>query len=65
MQVLGVKELGAEYNSAWGALQFIWRTEGVRGLYRGIVANLLKVAPAIGSSFVVYEATKTALSERL
>lgn len=33
----------------------IIETEGLRGLYRGITPNFLKVAPAVSISYVVYE----------
>ena len=33
--------------------------EGVRGLFRGVTPNLLKVAPAVSISYVVYENSKT------
>jgi hypothetical protein len=42
----------------------IVRTEGVRGLYKGIWPNLLKCAPAMGTSFAVYEAVKDFLDHR-
>ena len=39
----------------------ITKTEGYRGLYRGLTPNFLKVAPAVGISYVVYEHTRSAL----
>lgn len=38
-----------------GVASHIWRTEGVRGLYRGITPNFIKVIPAVSISYVVYE----------
>jgi hypothetical protein len=35
--------------------------EGVRGLYRGIIPNYLKVIPAVSISYTVYEAMKKTL----
>ena len=32
--------------------------EGFRGLYKGIVPNLLKVAPSMASSWLSYELTR-------
>ncbi|KAF8210202.1 mitochondrial carrier domain-containing protein [Mycena galopus ATCC 62051] len=57
MQVTGMKSsgLGIKYTGALDALQGIVRTEGVRGLYRGLWPNLLKVAPSIATSFFTYE----------
>lgn len=39
----------------------IFRQSGVRGLYRGIIPNFLKVAPAVSISYVVYEKTRRLL----
>lgn len=39
------------YTSGSGALKQIFMREGLRGLYRGIWPNLLKVAPQMGVSF--------------
>jgi len=35
--------------------------EGVRGLFKGLTPNLLKVIPAVSITYVVYEKTKQAL----
>ncbi|KAK2759171.1 hypothetical protein FQN54_003271 [Arachnomyces sp. PD_36] len=34
------------------------KSEGIRGLFRGITPNLLKVAPSVSISYVVYENSK-------
>uniref|UniRef100_UPI00358E99CC mitochondrial adenyl nucleotide antiporter SLC25A24-B-like n=1 Tax=Myxine glutinosa TaxID=7769 RepID=UPI00358E99CC len=39
----------------------IWRNEGFSGLYRGLVPNFMKVIPAVGISYVVYENIKRTL----
>ncbi|KAG8903714.1 hypothetical protein FRB99_002850 [Tulasnella sp. 403] len=67
MQVVGMKatsaggSLGYQYNGAWDAVFTIIKTEGVRGMYRGLWPNLLKVAPSIATSFFTYELVKEAL----
>ncbi|KAM5533312.1 hypothetical protein V8D89_012986 [Ganoderma adspersum] len=61
MQVRGLDALGYKYNGALDALQSIARTEGIRGLYRGLWPNLLKVAPSIATSFFTYELVKEML----
>jgi len=61
MQVTGMNALGYKYNGALDALQSIVRTEGVKGLYRGLWPNLLKVAPSIATSFFTYELVKESL----
>lgn len=35
--------------------------EGVRGLFKGVTPNLLKVAPAVSISYIVYENSKAVL----
>ena len=42
-------------------LQRIVREDGVRGLYRGITPNFMKVVPAVSISYVVYERMRTTL----
>ncbi|KAI0087951.1 mitochondrial carrier domain-containing protein [Irpex rosettiformis] len=61
MQVTGMNELGVKYNGAVDAMFSIVRTEGVKGLYRGLWPNLLKVAPSIATSFFTYELVKELL----
>ncbi|KAG1771825.1 mitochondrial carrier domain-containing protein [Suillus occidentalis] len=63
MQVTGMAHggLGYHYNGAFDALRSIIRTEGFRGLYRGLWPNLLKVAPSIATSFFTYELVKDLL----
>ncbi|CAG8499797.1 13738_t:CDS:2, partial [Cetraspora pellucida] len=58
MQVTGMKELEYKYHNTWDALTQLLKREGIRGLYKGMVPNYLKVAPAISVSFVTYEACK-------
>lgn len=41
--------------SALEVIRSVVRQEGVRGMYRGVWPNLIKVAPSIGTSFLVYE----------
>ena len=39
----------------------ILRHEGVKGFYKGLFANFLKLAPAAGITWLVFEETKLAL----
>ena len=41
--------------SAMDIFKGILKDEGTRGLYRGIVPELLKVVPFVGTMFGVYE----------
>lgn len=45
----------------WVMLRSIVRHEGVRGLYRGLAPNFLKVIPAVSISYAVYEEARYAL----
>jgi len=50
--------LPKEQTHAVGLFRYILREEGVRGLYRGILPNFCKVAPAVSISYYVYERTR-------
>ncbi|XP_063232729.1 solute carrier family 25 member 32-like [Bacillus rossius redtenbacheri] len=43
------------YNGSWGCVQQTYRYEGVRGFYKGLSANVLRVTPATMITFLVYE----------
>jgi len=59
---LGEKlSLPKEQTHTLGLFKYILRTEGVRGLYRGLIPNFCKVAPAVGISYYVYEEVRTRL----
>lgn len=58
MQVVGVKSLGYNYKNGVDCIRTIIRKEGFFALYRGMLPNLIKVAPSIGVSFMVYEFVK-------
>lgn len=53
--------LPAEQTHTLGLFRYIIRTEGLKGLYRGIVPNFCKVAPAVSISYYVYERTRSKL----
>ncbi|KAF2493757.1 mitochondrial carrier protein-like protein [Lophium mytilinum] len=57
-QINTMSGMGYQYNSIGGAIRQIIKTEGVRGLYKGIVPNLLKVAPSMASSWLSFEFTR-------
>ena len=50
--------LPPEQTHALGLFKYTLRTEGVKGLYRGMVPNFCKVAPAVSISYFVYERTR-------
>lgn len=57
-QVNTMSGLGYQYKGFFDAIRVIVTIEGVRGFYKGLLPNLLKVAPSIGSSFASYELTR-------
>ncbi|KAI7692484.1 hypothetical protein SSS_10383 [Sarcoptes scabiei] len=54
-------ESGHHNSSMTEMFKNIVKREGPRGLYRGITANIMKVAPAVSISYVVYEYTRRPL----
>ena len=60
-QVNTMSGLGYQYKGFFDAIRIIVTTEGIRGLYKGLLPNLLKVAPSIGSSFLSYEIARDLL----
>ncbi|KAK7180913.1 hypothetical protein DPSP01_000616 [Paraphaeosphaeria sporulosa] len=57
-QVNTMSGMGYQYAGIGDAIRNIVKTEGVRGLYKGIVPNLLKVAPSMASSWLSFEMTR-------
>jgi solute carrier family 25 folate transporter 32 len=49
------KEGFFKYRNTWHAFEDAVRYEGLRGLYKGIVPNLLRVVPSSSLTFLVYE----------
>ena len=50
--------MGYQYKSISHAIGTIISQEGFRGLYKGLVPNLLKVAPSMASSWLAFEMTR-------
>jgi solute carrier family 25 (mitochondrial phosphate transporter), member 23/24/25/41 len=50
--------MGNQYKSIPHAIRTIISQEGFFGLYKGIVPNLLKVAPSMASSWLSFELTR-------
>ena len=57
-QINTMSGMGYQYKSIWHAISTIFAQEGVRGLYKGITPNLLKVAPSMASSWLSFEMTR-------
>ncbi|BCS30081.1 thiamine transporter TPC1 [Aspergillus puulaauensis] len=52
-----------EYRGVFNTMGFILRTQGVRGLYRGLTVSLFKAAPASAVTMWTYERTLKLLQE--
>jgi len=50
--------MGYQYKSIPHAIQTIVTQEGIKGLYKGLVPNLLKVAPSMASSWLSFEVAR-------
>lgn len=57
-QINTMTGMGYQYASIWDAVKVIVAREGIQGLYKGIVPNLLKVAPSMASSWLSFELTR-------
>jgi Mitochondrial carrier protein len=58
-QLYGSKVLA--YSSLPRALVSVVKTSGVRGLYQGFTANVLRVCPQAGIQFIIYEQARRML----
>lgn len=54
-QINTMSGMGYKYTSIWDAVRVIVAEEGLRGLFKGIGPNLLKVAPSMASSWLSFE----------
>ena len=61
MQMRGAMGDKFPYRNTPDAIVTMYRTEGVAGFYKGMLPNLLKVAPSIAIAFVTYEFVKARL----
>lgn len=57
-QINTMSGMGYQYKSITDAVRVIVAQEGLRGLYKGIVPNLLKVAPSMASSWLSFEVSR-------
>lgn len=60
-QVNTMSGMGYKYKSIFDAVKVILASEGIQGLYKGLVPNLMKVAPSMASSWLSFELTRDAL----
>eukprot|EP00761_Pharyngomonas_kirbyi_P012825 gb/GECH01012852.1/.p1 GENE.gb/GECH01012852.1/~~gb/GECH01012852.1/.p1 ORF type:complete len:320 (+),score=68.20 gb/GECH01012852.1/:1-960(+) len=58
MQMDGFSGREPQYRNTADAFRKVYAQYGVKGFYRGLIPNYLKVIPVVSVSFVVYEKTK-------
>ncbi|PHH68878.1 hypothetical protein CDD80_7168 [Ophiocordyceps camponoti-rufipedis] len=64
LQTQGTAGHRETYTGIWDVARKTYRREGLRGFYKGLTPNLLKVAPALSITWVVYENSKRLLGLR-
>lgn len=57
-QINTMSGMGYQYKGIFDAIRVIVAQEGLKGLYKGISPNLLKVAPSMASSWLSFEVTR-------
>ena len=57
-QINTMSGMGYQYKGIFDAIRVIVGREGIKGLYKGISPNLLKVAPSMASSWLSFEMTR-------
>ncbi|EFW99249.1 mitochondrial carrier protein [Grosmannia clavigera kw1407] len=57
-QINTMSGMGYQYKSIYDAIRVIVMQEGLRGLYKGVVPNLLKVTPSMASNWLSFEVTR-------
>ncbi|KAI1858634.1 hypothetical protein JX265_010727 [Neoarthrinium moseri] len=62
LQTQGTSMHPARYTGIWDVAQKTLKNEGPRGFYKGLMPNLLKVAPALSITWIVYEKAKTIMN---
>jgi len=57
----GIDGTPVQYDGMADCFRKVMKTEGYRGFYRGLCPNFIKLAPAAGLSWLVFEWTKELL----
>lgn len=58
LQTQGTTMHPARYTGIVDVARRTWQNEGLRGLYKGLTPNLMKVGPALSITWIVYEKVK-------
>ena len=61
MQAQGIGGAPLKYTGMFDVIRKTIALEGVRGMYKGLTPNLMKIAPAAGISWFVFEESKRIL----
>eukprot|EP00759_Apiculatamorpha_spiralis_P054105 PhF_6_TR6828/c0_g1_i1/m.9832/K14684/SLC25A23S; solute carrier family 25 (mitochondrial phosphate transporter), member 23/24/25/41 len=61
IQTQGMNGRPIRYHGTWDCIRTVVREEGVRGLFRGLVPNLMKAVPASTLMYIVFKSTKGVL----
>lgn len=62
LQIYGA---GKVYTGSRDVVSQVWRHEGIKGFYKGLAPNLLRVMPSTWVTFLVYEKTRLHLPDLL
>ena len=62
LQVQGLPGYEIKHNGMIDCFKNTISTEGIKGLYKGIIPNFMKSVPAIAISYAVFEKSKAALT---
>lgn len=63
MQVAGLQALSPQYNGAIDAMRQTIRQDGFwKGMYRGLVPNMIKIVPSMAVSFYTFDTVHDALN---
>jgi solute carrier family 25 phosphate transporter 23/24/25/41 len=61
LQAQGMGGVPLKYNGMFDVIRKTLELEGIRGMYKGLTPNLMKIAPAAGISWFVFEESKRIL----
>lgn len=65
LQAQGMGGAPLKYNGMFDVIRKTVQHEGIRGMYKGLAPNLMKIAPAAGISWFVFEESKRFLNADL
>ncbi|KAK6345980.1 hypothetical protein TWF730_010316 [Orbilia blumenaviensis] len=64
LQAQGTAQHPQTYTGMWDVTSRTLKQEGVKGLFKGLTPNLMKVVPAVSISYLVYENSKQLMGLR-